>query len=83
MAANAEKVKMKIDNAIKNSDQVKEGNYISVKVLKTGFLFFGSKKIQLTGRATSEKMKEVIEGIAKEHVGDLEMVSEIRVSSTS
>ena len=44
MAANPEKVRLAIDNAIKNSDELKPGNYISVSVGKEGFLFFGKKK---------------------------------------
>ena len=83
MAASAQKAKDKVYWAIKNSTELKEGNYVSVAIEKTGFLFFGSSKLVLTGRTTSEKDKEKIESIAKQEAGDVEVESRLRVGKTS
>jgi TATA-box binding protein (TBP) (component of TFIID and TFIIIB) len=83
MAQSAQKVKDKVYWAIKNSNEIKEGNYVSVAVEKSGFLFFGSSKLVLTGRTTSEKDKEKIESIARENAGEVEIESRLRVGKTS
>lgn len=83
MAGSAQKVKDKVYGAIKSSTEIKEGNYVTVSVEKSGFLFFGSSKLVLTGRTTSEKDKEKIESIAKEAAGDVEVESRLRVGKTS
>jgi osmotically-inducible protein OsmY len=81
MAASAKKVRDDIDNAIKNSDEVKPGNYITVKVEKSGM--FGKPFIQLTGRCTSEKDKNKIEEIARANASDVKVESSLRVSTVS
>lgn len=83
MATSPNKAKDKVYWAIKNATEIKEGNYVSVSVEKSGFLFFGSSKLVLTGRTTSEKDKETIEGIAKREAGDVEVESRLRVGKTS
>lgn len=81
MAASAKKVRDDIDNAIKNSDEVKPGNYVTVKVEKSGM--FGKPFIQLTGRCTSEKDKSKIEEIAQANASDVKVESSLRVSTVS
>jgi osmotically-inducible protein OsmY len=81
MAASAKKVRDDIDNAIKNSDEVKPGNYVTVKVEKQGM--FGKPFIQLTGRCTSEKDKTKIEEIARANASDVKLESSLRVSTVS
>jgi hypothetical protein len=82
MASSAEKLRMQVYNAIKGSKDLKEGNYISVAVKNTGFLFFGKKQIVLTGRAASERDKELIEKTAEESAPGLEVVSQVRIGRT-
>jgi osmotically-inducible protein OsmY len=83
MAGSPNKIKDKVYSTIKNSTELKPGNYVSVSVEKTGFLFFGKSQIVLTGRTTSEKDKQKIEEIARAEAGDIEVVSKLRVSQTS
>lgn len=83
MAANPKKVRDAIDQAIRSSNEIREGNYISVSVEKTGFLFFGSTKIVLTGRAKSEKDKAKVEEIANQNASGVEVESRLRISQTS
>ena len=83
MAANPSKIRDAIDQAIRGSNEIREGNYITVSVEKTGFLFFGSSKIILSGRSKSEKDKAKIEEIANQHAAGLEVESRLRVSQTS
>ena len=78
----ADKLKDKIFAAIKNSPDVKEGNYISVNVKSSGVLGLGKKSVELTGRAKSEAAKAKIEEIARENAGDVEVISTIRVGRT-
>jgi hypothetical protein len=81
MAASIKKVRDDIDNAIKGSDQVKPGNYVTVKIEKQGL--FGKPYIQLSGRCTSEKDKATIEAIANESASDIKVESVLRISTTS
>lgn len=81
MAANIKKVRDDIDNAIKGSDQVKPGNYVTVKVEKQGL--FGKPFIQLSGRCTSEKDKATIEAIANENAAGVTIESTLRISTVS
>jgi hypothetical protein len=81
MAASAKKVRDDIDNAIKGSDQVKPGNYVTVKVEKPGL--FGKPFIQLSGRCTSEKDKATVEAIANENAAGIKIESTLRVSTIS
>ena len=71
MAGSAQKARDQVDNAIKNSDEIKPGNYITVKVEKAGI--FGKPSIVLTGRCTSEKDKAKIEEVAQGAVGDVNL----------
>ncbi len=81
MATSAERLKTKIYEAIKASSEIKPGNYISVNVKSVGFLF-GKRVIELTGRANSDKDKEVIERIARELSEGAEVVSTVRTGRT-
>jgi hypothetical protein len=80
MAGSAQKIAEGIDRAIKSSGDVKPGNYVTVKVEKSGL--FGKSTIVLTGRTTSEKDKAAIEGIADSNAGGLVIESRLRVSET-
>jgi hypothetical protein len=79
----SEKLKNKIYNAIKNSPELREGNYISVNLKGTGLMGLGKKQIELRGRAASEKDKEKIEEIARQNAGGLEVISMIRLDRTT
>ena len=79
MAGSVQKAAGAIDRAIKESTEVKPGNYVTVKAEKSGL--FGKGKITLTGRTTSEKDKAKIEEIAAANAGDFEVESKLRVSS--
>lgn len=81
MAANIKKVRDDVDNAIKGSDQVKPGNYVTVKIEKQGM--FGKPFIQLSGRCTSEKDKATIEAIANENASGVAVESTLRISTVS
>ena len=81
--ASAAKVRDAIDNAIKASDQVKEGNYITVSVEKKGMLGLGGQRIVLSGRATSDKVIEAVTKIADEHAAGLEVVNNLRLGKAS
>ena len=81
MAASAQKVRDAIDNAIKNSDEIKPGNYVTVKVEKQGL--FGKPFIVLTGRCTSEKDKSKIEEVAAGVAGDVKVENKLRVSTVA
>jgi len=78
----ADKLKDKIFAAIKNSPDVKEGNYISVNVKSSGLFGMGKQTIELTGRAKSDTAKAKIEEIARQNAGSVEVVSTIRVGRT-
>jgi osmotically-inducible protein OsmY len=80
MAASAQKVRDVIDNALKMSDEIGPGNYITPKVEKQGL--FGKPFIQLTGRVTSEKMKAKAEEIAKANASGVTVENTLRVSTT-
>ena len=81
MAASPKKVRDVIDNAIKASAEIKEGNYVTVKVEKDGL--FGKPYISLTGRSTSEAMREKIEAIATSNASGIDVKNQLRVSTTS
>lgn len=81
MAASAQKVRDKIDQALKASDEIGAGNYVTVKVEKSGL--FGKGNIVLTGRTTSEAMKEKIQKIAESAAEGVEVQNQLRVSTTS
>ena len=78
----SEKIRAKVYDAIKNSPDVREGNYVNVTLKKTGFLGMGKAQLELTGRAASEKDKAKIEEIAKGAASGLEVVSTIRIGRT-
>jgi hypothetical protein len=79
----SEKLKNQIYQAIRDSSELREGNYISVNIKGTGLLGLGKKQIELRGRAANEKDKAKIEEIAKGIAGDLEIVSTIRLDRTT
>jgi osmotically-inducible protein OsmY len=81
MAGSAQKARDAVDNAIKNSSDIKPGNYITVKVEKQGL--FGKPFVVLTGRCTSEKDKNKIEEIAENAAGGAKVESRLRVSTVS
>ena len=81
MAASASKVRDTIDQAIKTSSEIKEGNYVTVKVEKSGL--FGKAYIALTGRTTSEAMKQKIQEIAEANAGGVEVKNQLRVSTVA
>ena len=81
MALSPAKARDAIDNAIKGSDEIKPGNYITVKVEKQGL--FGKPFIALTGRCTSEKDKAKAEEIAEGAAGGVKIESRLRVGSVS
>lgn len=81
MAGSIQKTRDAIDNAIKGSDEIKPGNYITVKTEKQGL--FGKPFIVLTGRCTSEKDKSKVEEVAQAAAGEFKVDSRLRVSSTS
>ena len=64
MASNAEKIKTQIQDAIKSSPELKAGNYISVSARRDGLPIIGKYRIELSGRAASDKDKAKIEEIA-------------------
>jgi hypothetical protein len=78
MASNAEKIKTKIQDAIKSSPELKAGNYISVNTKRDGLPIFGKFHLELTGRAASDKDKAKIEEIAKGLAEGLDVVSYVR-----
>ena len=79
----SEKRQDQIYQAIKNSSELKEGNYISVTIKGTGFLGLGKQQVELRGRAASEKDKAKIEEIARENAGSLEIINMIRLDKTT
>ena len=79
----SEKRQNQIYQAIKNSSELKEGNYISVTIKGTGFLGLGKQQVELRGRAASEKDKAKIEEIARENAGSLEIINMIRLDKTT
>ena len=81
MAASAQKVRDRIDEALKASSEIKEGNYVTVKVEKAGL--FGKAHIVLTGRTTSGAMKTKINEIAASVAEGIEITDQLRVSSTA
>lgn len=83
MAGSVNKLKDKVYWAIKNSNELKAGNYVTVTVEKTGFLFFGKPKLILTGRTTSEKDMQKVEEIARSEAGEVEVESRLRLGKTS
>jgi osmotically-inducible protein OsmY len=82
MATSSERLKTKIYDAIKGSSEVKQGNYISVNVKSGGLFGFGKRVIEITGRANSDKDKEVIERIARDLSEGAEIVSTVRIGRT-
>ena len=78
MASNAEKIKTRIQDAIKASPDVKAGNYISVSAKRVGLPIFGTYHIEVSGRVASDKDKAKIEEIAKSLAEGLEVVSYVR-----
>lgn len=81
--ASAAKVRDTIDNAIKASAEIKEGNYITVSVEKKGMLGLGGQSIVLSGRVTSEKVMEVANRIAEENASGVGIVNKLRVGKAS
>lgn len=81
MAGSIQKVRDTIDNAIKGSNEIKPGNYVTVKTDKQGL--FGKPSIVLTGRCTSEKDKTKVEEIAAAAAGEFKVDSQLRVSTTA
>ncbi|MFP4067421.1 MAG: hypothetical protein ACLFRR_06495 [Spirochaetaceae bacterium] len=80
MAA-GDKIKDKVYWAIKNSDRLKAGNYVSVSTEKKGL--FGKPKIVLTGRTPSETELEKVLEVAKEAAGELEVESRLNITKIS
>lgn len=78
MASKPDKIKTKIQDALKASADVKAGNYISVTAKRDGLPIVGKYRIELTGRSASDKDKAKIEEIAKSLAEGLEVVSYIR-----
>jgi osmotically-inducible protein OsmY len=78
MASNAEKIKTRIQDALKSSPDLKAGNYISVSAKRDGLPIFGKFHLELTGRAASDKDKAKIEEIAKSLAEGLEITSYVR-----
>ncbi|TFH04314.1 MAG: hypothetical protein E4H09_03795 [Spirochaetales bacterium] len=81
MAASPQKVCDAIDNALKASNEIKPGNYVTVKLEKKGL--FSKPLIVLTGRCTSDKDKAIIERVAGEAAGEMVVENRLRVSTTS
>jgi hypothetical protein len=81
MALSAPKARDAIENAIRNSDEIKEGNYVTVKVEKQGI--FGKPFIAITGRVTSEKVKAKVDEIAEGAAGGVKCENRLRVSTLS
>ena len=81
MAASVQKVRDRIDEALKASGEIKEGNYITVKVEKAGL--FGKSHLALTGRTTSEAMKAKVMEVAESAAEGVEVENQLRVSTTS
>lgn len=81
MAANAQKVRDKIDQALKDSNDIGAGNYVTVKTEKSGL--FGKGYIVLSGRATSEAMITKIVEIAEAHAEGVEVKNQLRVSTVA
>jgi osmotically-inducible protein OsmY len=81
MAASVQKIRDRIESALQTSEEVNEGNYVTVKVEKAGL--FGKGSIALTGRARSEAMKTKIFEIAQSAAEGVEVKNELRVSTTS
>jgi osmotically-inducible protein OsmY len=81
--ASAAKVRDAIDNALKASEEIKEGNYITVSVEKKGVLGFGGQTVVLSGRVTSEKVMEAAARIAEEHAQGLEVANKLRIGKVS
>ncbi|MFO8065372.1 MAG: BON domain-containing protein [Spirochaetota bacterium] len=79
--ASGDKIKDKVYWAIKNSDQLKPGNYVSVSLDKKGL--FGKPKIVLTGRSPSESEQEKVMSIAREAAGDYELVNRMGITKSS
>ncbi|NBF41910.1 MAG: hypothetical protein GVY14_15985 [Spirochaetes bacterium] len=80
MAA-GDKIKDKVYWAIKNSSELKPGNYVTVSVEKKGL--FGKPKIVLSGRTPSETEQEKVINVAKEAAGDLEVESRLGITKVS
>ncbi len=78
MANNADKIKTKIQDAIKTSPDLKAGNYISVSAKRDGLPIIGKFHLELSGRAASDKDKAKIEEIAKGLAEGMEIVSYVR-----
>jgi osmotically-inducible protein OsmY len=81
MAASAQKVRDKIEEALRASTEIKEGNYVTVKVEKAGL--FGKAHIALAGRTTSEATKTKIIEIASSISEGIEIQDQLRVSTTA
>jgi hypothetical protein len=81
LMAAADKIKDKVYWAIKNSDQLKPGNYVSVSVEKKGL--FGKPRIILSGRTPSESEQEKVMAVAREAAGDLEVESRLGITKVS
>ena len=80
MAA-GDKIKDKVYWAIKNSSDLKPGNYVTVSVEKKGM--FGKPKIVLSGRTPSESEQEKVLNVAKGAAGDLEVESRLGITKVS
>ena len=83
MAQSPNKLKETLENAIRASSEIGAGNYVSVSVKKKGFLGSGGLEVTLTGRCKSEKTKDAVEAIIKEHAPDAALVDSLRVGGTS
>jgi hypothetical protein len=83
MAQSPNKLKETLENAIRSSSEVGAGNYVSVSVKKKGFLGTGGLEVTLTGRCKSEKTKDAVEGIVKEHAPEVSLVDNLRIGGTS
>jgi osmotically-inducible protein OsmY len=81
MALSAAKARDAIDNAIKASDDIGPGNYVTVKVEKQGI--FGKPFIALTGRVNSEKVKAKVDEVAVNAAGGVKVENRLRVSTVS
>lgn len=81
MAKAADKARDAIDQAIKASKDVREGNYVTVVVEKAGL--FAKPHIALTGRALSEAIRTKIQEIAEANADGVEVQNRIQINTTA
>jgi hypothetical protein len=81
MAKAADKARDAIDQAIRASKDVREGNYVTVVVEKAGL--FAKPHIALTGRALKEEIKAKIQEIAEAHADGFEIQNRIQINTSA